>query len=60
MSADLFKAGIIDPANSMLAPGGATVAPPSQPLWRLVLVGLGPLGALVIFAVLMEVSRVFR
>jgi len=32
-------------------------APPTQPLWRLALTGLGPLGALFLIAVLVEMSH---
>jgi hypothetical protein len=34
--------------------------PPTQPLWRLALTGLGPIGAMLIFALLVELSHRLR
>ena len=44
---------LVRPAGS--APIESAAPPPPQPLWRFALIGLGPLGALVIFALLIAV-----
>jgi hypothetical protein len=35
----------------------AGASPPTQPLWRLALTGLGPLGALLLIALVVELSH---
>ena len=41
-------------ASVLMTPAGTLVAPPSQPLWRFALIGLGPLSAMGVFALLAE------
>jgi hypothetical protein len=40
-----------------MTPAGTLVAAPSQPFWRFVLIGLGPLTAMGIFALVVAFSN---
>jgi hypothetical protein len=52
-------ATLVDAAHPAAIPTSHTTAaePPTQPLWRLALTGLGPLGAMLIFALIVELSH---
>jgi hypothetical protein len=41
----------------MTTPDATSHQPAAQPLWRFALIGLGPLGAMLIFALVSELAR---
>lgn len=43
---------IVTPSQPITATAAALPVPKSQPLWRFALIGLGPLSALAVFALL--------
>lgn len=46
-------------ASVLMTPVGTLAAPRSQPLWRFALIGLGPLTAMGIFALVVAFSNRF-